>query len=98
MPLECFVLNITLRDLPGKCEKNAENADKCGPHFPPPCLLGGVRHQFSCRTRFWTYLVITAPFLRAILPTMPLAGEGHWGSVGPYAGPPEDQQWLEIMP
>ena len=28
MPLECFLLNITLGDLPGKCGKNAENAGK----------------------------------------------------------------------
>ena len=35
MPLECFLLNITLRDLPKKCEK------KCGKmriaYSPPPC-------------------------------------------------------------
>ena len=37
MPLECFLLNITLRDLPGKCEKKiAETAGKCGRHSPPP--------------------------------------------------------------
>ena len=38
MPLECVLLNITLRDLPGKCEKKGGNAEKCGPHFPPPSV------------------------------------------------------------
>ena len=40
MPLECLLLNITLRDLPGKCKKKTrkmrENADRIPP--PPPIV------------------------------------------------------------
>ena len=43
MPLECFLLNITLRDLPRKCKKKQkmrENVDR----IPPPLWgLGGGR-------------------------------------------------------
>ena len=44
MPLECFLLNITLKDLPRKCEKKAENAGKCGlqPPPPPPPMARGL--------------------------------------------------------
>ena len=43
MPLECFLLNITLRDLPRKCKKNAENAKKCESHSPPPVCVVRAR-------------------------------------------------------
>ena len=49
MPLECFLLNIILRDLPRKCRKMRKmrktNADRIP---PPPLALGTVawtRHR-----------------------------------------------------
>ena len=38
MPLECILLNITLRDLPRKCEKKCGKCEKMRIAFsPPPC-------------------------------------------------------------
>ena len=42
MPLECILLNITLRDLPRKCEKKCGKCEKMRIAFsPPPCPVGG---------------------------------------------------------
>ena len=39
MPLECILLNITLRDLPRKCEKKCGKCEKMRiAFFPPPCI------------------------------------------------------------
>ena len=38
MPLECFLLNITLRDLPGECEKKMRKMRKNADRIPPPPL------------------------------------------------------------
>ena len=42
MPLECFLLNITLRDLPGKCEKKMRKMRENVDRIPPPPVNVGV--------------------------------------------------------
>ena len=44
MPVECLLLNITLRDLPRKCEKMRKNAD-C---IPPPPPFSAVTTTVMC--------------------------------------------------
>ena len=45
MPLECFLLNITLRGLPGKCEKKMrENADRIHPPDVPADIFPKGNH------------------------------------------------------